>query len=102
AEQYRTGLEVIDLTHPTNVELFRQWDQKELAYIQELRFIRISSDTPDSFVISRPGKHPFLITEVAEKREQEVETMDLDDVPLLVEAPSRFASTMMTMDGPPS
>jgi hypothetical protein len=60
AETYRTGMgthlimllslvfilnhdltEVIDLTHPPTVELFRKWDQKEVAYIQLLRFIRI-------------------------------------------------------------
>ncbi|KIP10033.1 hypothetical protein PHLGIDRAFT_55649, partial [Phlebiopsis gigantea 11061_1 CR5-6] len=55
AEEYRTGLEVLDLTEPTNVGLFRQWDQKELAYIQQLRFIRISSAQPDVYTVARYG-----------------------------------------------
>jgi translation machinery-associated protein 16 len=78
-EEYRTGMgvlltnfhyywrswaygpEVLDLTHPKNVELLRKWDQTEFAYIQILRFIRITSVKPDVFVVSRPGKHSFLL-----------------------------------------
>lgn len=77
-EEYRTGMgtvclskslrlatnslqsEVIDLTHPPTVELFRRWDQKEFAYIQMLRYIRISSSEPSIFVVSKPGKHHTL------------------------------------------
>ncbi|KLO08049.1 hypothetical protein SCHPADRAFT_917036 [Schizopora paradoxa] len=62
AEEYRTGLEVPDLTHPKNVELFRRWDQKEVAFIDLLRFIRISSADTTSVVLSRPGKHASLKT----------------------------------------
>lgn len=54
--------EVIDLTHEDNVALFRKWDQKEVAYIDLLRFIRIFSGEPDRFVVSRPGKHVTLIS----------------------------------------
>jgi len=61
AETYRTGMEVIDLTHPPTVEFFRKWDQKEVAYIQLLRFIRIFSTNPNLVVISRPGKHASII-----------------------------------------
>ncbi len=77
SEEYRTGmgesisrslpsvidsaLEVIDLTHPPTVELFRRWDQKEVAFIQLLRFIRISSANPDSVVVSKPGKHHTIV-----------------------------------------
>ncbi|KAJ3755064.1 hypothetical protein EV360DRAFT_50427 [Lentinula raphanica] len=57
SEMYRTGFEVIDLTHPENVALFRTWDQKEVAFIDLLRLIRISSSSPTTFVVSRPGKH---------------------------------------------
>jgi len=60
AETYRTGMEVIDLTHPPTVDLFRKWDQKEIAYIQLLRFIRIFSTDPGHVVVSRPGKHTFI------------------------------------------
>ncbi|KAG6891558.1 hypothetical protein C0992_004416 [Termitomyces sp. T32_za158] len=61
AEEYRTGMEVIDLTHPATVELFRLWDQKEAAYIQLLRFVRITSTDPDIVVVSRPGKHKSIL-----------------------------------------
>jgi len=103
AEEYRTGIEVIDLTDSTNVELFRQWDQKEVAYIQQLRMIRIFSSDPESVVVSRPGKHPFLMKkeDPEQQQVQETEDMDMDEAPLLVEHPSRFSSTMMTMDIPP-
>ena len=80
AETYRTGMgtyltklhslvfilnhaliEVIDLTHPPTVELFRKWDQKEVAYVQLLRFIRIFSTDPNLIVVSRIGKHASII-----------------------------------------
>ncbi|KAL1662069.1 hypothetical protein GGF50DRAFT_104557 [Schizophyllum commune] len=60
SEGYRTGLEVIDLTHPINVKVFRKWDQKEVAYTDLLRFIRISGASPETVAVSRPGKHPLL------------------------------------------
>ncbi|KAF9478245.1 hypothetical protein BDN70DRAFT_809135 [Pholiota conissans] len=63
AEIYRTGMEVIDLTHPANVELFRRWDTQEVAYIQLLRFIRICSTDPELALVSRPGKHFTLVGE---------------------------------------
>lgn len=53
--------EVPDLTHPDNVALYRTWDQREVAFIQLLRFIRISSSKPDTAIVSRPGKHPSLV-----------------------------------------
>ncbi|TRM65345.1 hypothetical protein BD626DRAFT_488480 [Schizophyllum amplum] len=60
SETYRTGMEVIDLTHARNVELFRKWDQKEVAYTGLLRFVRISSATPDTVILTRQGNHPLL------------------------------------------
>ena len=54
--------EVPDLTHETNVELFRRWDQKEVGYLQMLRYIRISSTDPENIVVSRPGQHPSLVS----------------------------------------
>lgn len=52
--------EVPDLTHPANVAVFRRWDEMEAAYIDLLRFLRISSEKPDLLVVSRPGKHASL------------------------------------------
>ncbi|KAJ8490233.1 hypothetical protein ONZ51_g2447 [Trametes cubensis] len=102
-ELYRTGMEVIDLTHPTNVELFRKWDQKEAAYIQQLRFIRISSASPETTIVSRVGQHPLLKREEEQKKQAaaaaQAQAMDTDEAPLLLEPPSHFASTIQTMDG---
>ena len=95
----RPTAEVVDLTHPTNVELFRKWDQKEAAYVQQLRFIRISSTYPETVVVSRPGHHPLLKQEAAQQKAEAEAHMDTDEVPLLLEPPSRFASTIQTMDG---
>lgn len=89
AEQYRTGIgesiyfshhrkpaltkiplsEVPDVTHTANVDLFRQWDQKELAYVQQLRHIRIFSQQPGNMIVSQPGKHQFLIRGDGDKQE---------------------------------
>lgn len=66
ADEYRTGMEVPDLTHPATVEVFRRWDQKELGYIQLLRFIRITSVEPEIAVVSRPGKHVSIIGNLLE------------------------------------
>ncbi|TCD60358.1 hypothetical protein EIP91_010318 [Steccherinum ochraceum] len=102
AEEYRTGIEIIDLTHPLNVALFRQWDQKEAAYTLQLRMTRISSASPETFVVTRPGRNPLLVAQAKELAEQEAaEGMDTDEAPLLLEPPSRFSSTMMTMDTVP-
>ncbi|EAU90558.2 hypothetical protein CC1G_00942 [Coprinopsis cinerea okayama7 len=64
-ELYRTGMEVVDLTHEPTVELFRQWDQKEVAYLDLLRFIRIFSNDPARVIVSRPGKHALIVSSTA-------------------------------------
>lgn len=124
AEEYRTGMgqissrfhvifsnnssitsstEVIDLTHTPTVELFRKWDQKEFAYIQMLRFIRISSSDPTIFAVSKPGKHRTLCNNVNVEHSDSSQDQEMD-IPtrqeFLGEPISRFSSTMMTMDGP--
>jgi translation machinery-associated protein 16 len=60
-EVYRTGMEVPDMTHQANIDLFRKWDQKETAYLELLRYIRISSTSPQTVVVSRKGNHKTLI-----------------------------------------
>ncbi|KAI0051027.1 hypothetical protein FA95DRAFT_1570257 [Auriscalpium vulgare] len=101
AEQYRTGMEVPDLTHEANVALFRRWDQVEFPYTQLLRHIRISSSRPDVATLSRLGKH-FTLEDDPSGRDltPDLEAMDVVDAPLAQEPSSRFSSTMMTMDGP--
>lgn len=54
-------IEVIDLTHGPTVELFRVWDQKEVAYLDLLRFVRIFSTDTTRTIISRPGKHVSIV-----------------------------------------
>ncbi|KAG9309521.1 hypothetical protein JVU11DRAFT_10495 [Chiua virens] len=99
-EAYRTGMEVPDLTHEPTVQLFRQWDQEETAYVQTLRFIRISSSNPETVIISRPGSHHSLREDRAPSQHEDQDmSVDQDDS-ILSEPPSRFASTMTTMDGP--
>ncbi|KAF8956928.1 hypothetical protein BDZ97DRAFT_1848946 [Flammula alnicola] len=110
AEIYRTGMEVIDLTHQPTVELFRQWDQQEVAFIQLLRFIRIFSTDPELALVSRPGKHVSIIGDGKTTVVDGDETMDLtEEIRPVVEnqqpafdvlglPPSRFSSTMMVMD----
>ncbi|KIK38296.1 hypothetical protein CY34DRAFT_809512 [Suillus luteus UH-Slu-Lm8-n1] len=99
SEQYRTGMDVPDLTHEATVELFRKWDQTEVAYIQLLRFIRISSVDSTSAVVSKQGEHHSLKEPVPLQAIHEAMVTDCNDT-LLTEPPSRFASTMMMMDGP--
>lgn len=68
--------------------------------------VRISSASPEVIVVSRPGRHPLLKKDSnadneVEDRAPVEDEMDTDDAPLLLEPPSRFSSTMMTMDMPP-
>ncbi|KAJ7583219.1 hypothetical protein C8J56DRAFT_791301 [Mycena floridula] len=99
AEEYRTGFELIDLTHEPTVALFRKWDLKEVAYMQLLRFIRISSLNPAVTVVSRLGTH-FSVRPAGGDGDVEMSD-DEEPVPtLLAEPPTRFSSTMMTMDSP--
>ncbi|KZT27879.1 hypothetical protein NEOLEDRAFT_1130370 [Neolentinus lepideus HHB14362 ss-1] len=97
AEEYRTGMEIPDLTHQANIELFRRWDQKELAFVQLLRYIRVSSSKPDLVLVSRPGKHPSLLSKKRITSEEPIEVAMTEDS-MLSEPPSRFGSTIMTMD----
>jgi translation machinery-associated protein 16 len=92
--------EVPDLTSEATVQLFRKWDQKEVAYVQLLRFIRISSSDPAVAVVSKPGKHHSLRVDHAPSQHQDQEMSVDEDDSILSEPPSRFASTIATMDGP--
>ncbi|KAG8949863.1 hypothetical protein FRC04_008166 [Tulasnella sp. 424] len=55
-EEYRTGLEIPDLTDPTTVELFRKWEDGDPNYLPLLRMIRVSSADHEKFVITRRGR----------------------------------------------
>lgn len=104
-EEYRTGLEVPDMLSQDNVDLFRRWDQKETGFLQLMRFIRISSSSPE-IIVSRKGTHKSLA--MPSNKE---DGMDLDDeeAPELLEHPepsplipenssSSVSSTIMGMD----
>lgn len=75
-------VEVPDLTHEVNVELFRGWDQKEVGYLQILRYIRISGTHPERLVVSRHGQHPRLVSaaKVETVSRGDAETMDTTEV----------------------
>ena len=97
--------ETIDLTHGPTVEIFRRWDQKELAFIQLLRFIRISSSEPEVAVLSKPGKHLSIlesttISEGSDAMDVVTEKHDssIPQLPQLGGPFLGFSSTMMTMD----
>jgi translation machinery-associated protein 16 len=66
---------VPDLTHPENIALYRTWDQREVAFLQLLRFIRISSTKLDMAMVSKPGKHPSLVTEQNKSIPMDVEAV---------------------------
>ncbi|KAK7466409.1 translation machinery-associated protein 16 [Stygiomarasmius scandens] len=104
SELYRTGFEVIDLTHPPTVALFRTWDQKEVAFIDLLRFIKINSTNPQSAVVIKPGKHVTIIEDTSNNDRGKDAEMCIDSgvstPSILAEPPERFASTIMTMDEP--
>ncbi|KAF7309730.1 hypothetical protein MIND_00344800 [Mycena indigotica] len=53
-ENYKTGVEIPDLTDRDMLQKFRQWDMKSLGYAHTLRFIRVSSLQQDMAVVSRP------------------------------------------------
>lgn len=102
----RYSAEVIDLTHLPTVELFRRWDQKEAAFIQLLRFIRIFKGEPQLAVLSRPGKH-FSLVEKTDPGSQDDEEMMLEVVKgshpqapssTVGESPPRSSNAIMAMD----
>jgi translation machinery-associated protein 16 len=85
------------------VDLFRKWDQKEFAYVQMLRFIRISNANPEALVVSKPGKHYSLrgIDDPAASKDQNMDAAgDTIVLGFLTDPLTRISSTMMTMDGP--
>ncbi|KAG8969553.1 hypothetical protein FRC03_001992 [Tulasnella sp. 419] len=54
-EEYRTGLEIPDLTDAPTVEMFRKWENAEPGYLPILRLIRVSSTKPDEIIVSSQG-----------------------------------------------
>jgi len=102
AEEYRTGMEVVDLTHPPTVELFRRWDQIELAYIQMLRFIRISSSSPIESVISKPGKHHSLLDSDGTRSsgDQEMDAIEDNSITDFLTEPLTPFSSVTAMEVP--
>lgn len=65
-----------------------------------LQFVRISSADPSGVVISRVGKHPNLLVQPMTDVEMTDVQAKASTPSLLAEPPSRFSSTMMTMDDP--
>ena len=89
------------------MELFRRWDQKEAAFIQLLRFIRIFKGDPQLTVLSRPGKH-ISLTEKTDPGSQDDEEMMAEVLKgshpqaptssIIEESPPPSSNAMMAMD----
>lgn len=75
--------EVVDLTHPLNVTLLRQWEDVnfELPYIEQLRFVRINSENPQNVVVSRRGKNVFLMDQAKDEEAKAEVPMLIDHEP---------------------
>ncbi|KAG8894064.1 hypothetical protein FRB99_001546, partial [Tulasnella sp. 403] len=55
-EEYRTGLEIPDLTDPPTVEVLRKWEDGDPNYLPLLRLVMVYSDDPDKATLTRPGE----------------------------------------------
>lgn len=84
AEEYRTGLELPDLTSEHYLGLFRQWDGNDVTYLNIMRFIRICGEFPDVVHAVKPGRDGERPSQVDD---------DMEFIPL-----ERVGSTMLGMD----
>lgn len=75
------------MTNETNVELLRRWKQDDAAYLDILRYVRVSSEDPNIILVSRPGKHQNL---VEHNSNEDKTTTSMDGL--------RFSSTIQGMD----
>ncbi|KAG9041276.1 hypothetical protein FS837_012475 [Tulasnella sp. UAMH 9824] len=82
-EEYRTGLEIPDLTDPMTVELFRRWEDGDPNYLPLLRMIRVSSADPEKILITRKGK-----------REEELEAKAAKEAKAAAKAASKDSNAM--------
>ncbi|KZT59924.1 hypothetical protein CALCODRAFT_430282 [Calocera cornea HHB12733] len=64
-EEYRTGIEIPDLTHEATVALFRRWNADDPGYLPLLRWIRVSSERPEQLVVSKVGTEKALLNAAA-------------------------------------
>ncbi|KZP01685.1 hypothetical protein CALVIDRAFT_552025 [Calocera viscosa TUFC12733] len=65
-EDYRTGLEIPDLTHPATVALFRKWNADDPGFLPLLRWIRVSSESPQEAIVSKAGNQKALLNAAAD------------------------------------
>ncbi len=78
AEEYRTGLDLPDLTDEHNVRLFRQWDGVDVSYLRILRFIRICGEFPDVVHLARIGRDKDTSAPTAAASDDVDEEMELE------------------------
>ncbi|KAF7308610.1 hypothetical protein HMN09_00710300 [Mycena chlorophos] len=78
-ENYKSGIEIPDLTDTETVAKFRQWDLKSLGYAHLLRFVRISTSNRDVAVLSRPP------TATGHEEMENMAEEDDDEAPQLLE-----------------
>lgn len=77
AEEYRTGLDLPDLTDVANVALFRKWDGIDATYLRILHFIRICGDFPEITHVARIGRDKST-GNLVKPHDEGDESMDVD------------------------
>ncbi|EJU03563.1 hypothetical protein DACRYDRAFT_77207 [Dacryopinax primogenitus] len=60
-EEYRTGIDIPDLTHLATVALFRKWNADDPGFLTLLRWIRVTSENPHEVVLVREGNEKALL-----------------------------------------
>lgn len=79
AEEYRTGLDLPDLTDAANMALFRKWDGVDATYLRILHFIRICGEFPDVVHIARIGRDKPPVGDLLKRSD---DTMEIDEIGL--------------------
>ncbi|KAG8893606.1 hypothetical protein FRB99_001853, partial [Tulasnella sp. 403] len=69
-EEYRTGLEIPDLTDPLTVEVLRKWDDGDPNYLPLLRLVMVYSGDPDKIALTRRGE---MVRNLQKNQKQKLE-----------------------------
>ena len=82
AEEYRTGLDLPDLTDAANVALFRKWDGIDASYLRILHFIRICGEFPEVIHIARIGRDKASLGKAGKEQAESMEVDESDEFKL--------------------
>lgn len=72
-QEYNEGIELPDLTNPTNVKLLRDW-QGDPQALPLFRMVRISAKYPEQCVLMHPGTHKLLQLELKQQNAADTAT----------------------------